>query len=41
MKLGRGAKSRYWQFEIANVDGADFELDTLAADEMATARRVS
>jgi hypothetical protein len=27
--LGRGVKSRYWQFEIANVDGADFELETI------------
>lgn len=26
-KLGKGVKSRYWQFEWVNVDGADFELD--------------
>ena len=27
--LGRGLKSRYWQFELANVAGADFEVDKL------------
>lgn len=26
-KLGKGVKSRYWQFEWVNVEGADFELD--------------
>ncbi len=25
-KLGRGVKSRYWQFELINRDGADIEL---------------
>jgi len=25
-KLGRGVKARYWQFELVNKDGADFEL---------------
>lgn len=29
IQLGRGIRSRYWQFELANVDGADFELDKL------------
>jgi hypothetical protein len=27
--LGRGVKARYWQFEVTNVNGADFLLDTL------------
>jgi hypothetical protein len=29
VKMGRGVKSRYWQFTISNVDGADFEIDEL------------
>jgi len=29
IQLGRGLRSRYWQFELVNVDGADFELDML------------
>lgn len=29
IKIGKGLKSVYFDFEIANVDGADFELDTL------------
>jgi hypothetical protein len=29
VQLGRGLRSRYWQFELTNVDGADFELDML------------
>lgn len=27
VKIGKGLRSRYWQFELANVDGADFEID--------------
>jgi hypothetical protein len=29
VKMGRGIKSRYWQFTIANANGADFELAEL------------
>jgi len=28
-QLGRGMKSRYWQIELRNVAGADFELDEI------------
>lgn len=38
--LGRGMKSRYWQFELANVDGADFELDKLELYPLQLGRRV-
>lgn len=30
VKLGRGLKSTYWGFELANVDGADFALDSIS-----------
>lgn len=29
VKLGRGLEARYWQFELRNQNGANFELDTL------------
>jgi hypothetical protein len=29
VKLGRGVKSAYWQFEVSNVEGSDFELESL------------
>lgn len=29
-KIGRGLKSVDWDFEITNVDGADFEIDAIA-----------
>lgn len=38
--LGRGLKSRYWQFELANVDGADFEIDQLQLQPIMLKRRV-
>lgn len=41
VKAGRGEKSRYWQFEIRNVDGADFEIDSLNPEMLETSRRVS
>lgn len=28
-KVGKGAKARYWGFELANEDGADFNLDQI------------
>ena len=27
--VGRGLRSKYWQFEVVNLDGADFELDDI------------
>lgn len=40
VRLGRGMKSRYWQFEIENVDGADFEVDQLELHPVRLRRRV-
>ena len=39
-RLGMGAKSRYWQFELANVDGADFEITQVELHPMVLTRRV-
>jgi len=35
-----GLRSRYWQFELANIDGADFELDELELHPLYLNRRV-
>lgn len=40
VRLGRGIKSRYMQFTIANVAGADFTIDTLSLLGDPTTRRV-
>lgn len=40
IKLGRGIRSRYWQFELANMDGADFEIDKLELYPVYLNRRV-
>lgn len=29
LKIGKGVKSRYWQFSVTNTNGAAFELETL------------
>ena len=29
VKLGRGVKSAYWQFEVANIDGQDIEIENM------------
>lgn len=29
IKLGKGLRSKYWQFALSNIDGSDFEIDTL------------
>lgn len=39
-KIGKGLKSVYWGFEIANVDGSDFELDRIAWLPMVLDRRI-
>lgn len=38
--IGRGLRAKYWQFEIANVDGADFELDDVQLMYNVLSRRV-
>lgn len=40
VKLGRGVKSRYWQFGIENVDGADFQLESVKIEPQVLSRRV-
>jgi hypothetical protein len=40
VKIGRGLKSRYWGFELANVDGGDFALDSLEWLPMVLERRI-
>lgn len=39
-KVGQGLKSRYWQFELVNEDGADFEVDHLEMHPIFLSRRV-
>lgn len=39
VKLGRGAVGRYWQWKLANRDGADFAMDALSL-EVATLGRM-
>lgn len=38
--LGRGVKSRYWQFEITNVAGSDFEIEAVEWYPVLLTRRV-
>jgi hypothetical protein len=40
VRIGRGLRSRYWQFELVNIDGADFEVDTLELHPVYLNRRV-
>lgn len=40
VQVGQGLKSRYWQFELTNVDGADFEIDQLELHPLFLGRRV-
>jgi hypothetical protein len=40
MHVGQGLKSRYWQFELTNVNGADFEIDLLEMYPIFLGRRV-
>ena len=40
LKLGKGVKARYWQFRLANTDGADFELETLDILPIVLQRRI-
>jgi hypothetical protein len=40
IKLGKGVRARYWQFELRNVDGSDFTLDALDVLPVVLKRRV-
>ena len=39
VKIGEGLTSRYWGLEIANVEGADFEIDALEVYPIPLGRR--
>ena len=38
--LGKGLRSRYWQFELTNVNGADLTLDSIAFLAVGLTRRI-
>lgn len=40
MPLGRGLRSRHWQVELVNVDGADFDIVSLDLHPLPLGRRV-
>lgn len=40
MKIGKGLRSRYWVFELVNVDGSDFELDKVELYPIVLQRRI-
>lgn len=40
LPLAMGMRSRYWQFELVNVDGADFEVDEMELHPVVLTRRV-
>ena len=40
VKFGRGVKGRYWQWKLANRNGADFDIDMLTLDVSPSVRRV-
>jgi hypothetical protein len=40
VNVGKGLRSRYWQFELTNVDGGDFEIDQLEMYPIFLSRRV-
>ena len=40
VEVGQGLRSRYWQFELTNVDGGDFELDVLELYPLFLGRRI-
>jgi hypothetical protein len=39
-RLGKGLSARYWQFEVRNRDGADFDLNTIELKPTTLRRRV-
>lgn len=40
IKLGRGVKSAYWQFEVANIAGQDLEVESMQFFPVILSRRV-
>jgi hypothetical protein len=40
VRLGKGLISRYWQFELRNVDGADFQMNMIELEPTTLRRRV-
>lgn len=36
----KGARGKYWRFEVANTDGCDFEVDTMNVAVVPVARRI-
>lgn len=41
VKLGRGLKSTYWGWELTNINGADFEVDTFSWYPVVLERRLN
>lgn len=40
LKVGRGLSSRYWRFEIQNIDGANFQIYDVTAEVALSKRRL-
>lgn len=40
VRIGKGVSARYWQFEIANKDGSDFDLNVMEFKPVVLARRI-
>lgn len=40
VKTAEGARSRYWQWTLENLDGGDFEVDVISLYPVETSRRV-
>jgi len=40
VRIGRGLRARYWQFEILNQNGADFELNMIELKPTRLHRRI-
>ena len=38
--IGRGLRAKYWQFEVANLEGADFDLDDIHIMYNVLSRRI-
>ena len=41
VRMGKGVEAQYYQFEIQNVDGADFQLNMMELKPTVLRRRVS
>lgn len=41
VKIGKGARGVYWQLALANVNGADFDLERLDVVPLSTTRRIA